>query len=76
LPLGLIWGLVFGFLEGRRTTEVLGAVAGSRTRTATAAAGTASPRPALFTVRHLSDGSGQVYSQSTALAGDREFYRR
>lgn len=26
LPLGLIWGLVFGFLEGRRTTEVLGAI--------------------------------------------------
>ncbi len=26
LPLGLIWGLVFGFLEGRRTTEVLGAM--------------------------------------------------
>lgn len=26
LPLGLIWGLVFGFLEGRRTTEVLGAL--------------------------------------------------
>lgn len=26
LPLGLIWGLVFGFLEGRRTTEILGAI--------------------------------------------------
>ncbi|MCC6620181.1 MAG: hypothetical protein IT385_02940 [Deltaproteobacteria bacterium] len=25
LPLGMIWGLVFGFLEGRRTTEALGA---------------------------------------------------
>ncbi len=25
LPLGMIWGLVFGFLEGRRVTEVLGA---------------------------------------------------
>lgn len=25
LPLGLVWGLVFGFLEGRRTSEVLGA---------------------------------------------------
>lgn len=25
LPLGMIWGLVFGFLEGRRTSEVLGA---------------------------------------------------
>ena len=25
LPLGMIWGLVFAFLEGRRTTEVLGA---------------------------------------------------
>lgn len=25
LPLGAIWGLVFGFLEGRRTTEILGA---------------------------------------------------
>ena len=25
LPLGMIWGLVFGFLEGRRTTEILGA---------------------------------------------------
>ncbi len=24
-PLGLVWGLVFGFLEGRRMTEVLGA---------------------------------------------------
>jgi hypothetical protein len=26
LPLGLIWGIVFSFLEGRRTTELLGAV--------------------------------------------------
>lgn len=26
LPLGLIWGLVFAFLEGRRTTEILGAI--------------------------------------------------
>jgi len=26
LPLGLIWGLVFGFMEGRRTSELLGAV--------------------------------------------------
>src|SRR5882757_4140406 len=26
LPLGLIWGLVFGFMEGRRTSEVLGAL--------------------------------------------------
>lgn len=26
LPLGMVWGLVFGFLEGRRTTELLGAV--------------------------------------------------
>jgi hypothetical protein len=26
LPLGLVWGLVFGFLEGRRTTELMGAV--------------------------------------------------
>ncbi|WP_069659004.1 DUF5690 family protein [Arcticibacter eurypsychrophilus] len=26
LPLGLIWGLVFSYLEGRRTTELLGAV--------------------------------------------------
>ncbi|MDX2284132.1 MAG: DUF5690 family protein [Bacteroidia bacterium] len=25
LPLGMIWGLVFSFLEGRRTTELLGA---------------------------------------------------
>lgn len=24
IPLGMIWGLVFGFLEGRRSTEVLG----------------------------------------------------
>ncbi|MFN0025034.1 MAG: DUF5690 family protein, partial [Parvularculaceae bacterium] len=26
LPLGLIWGLVFSYLEGRRTTEALGAM--------------------------------------------------
>ena len=26
LPLGLIWGLVFGYLEGRRTTEILTAI--------------------------------------------------
>lgn len=25
LPLGLVWGLVFGFLEGRRTSDALGA---------------------------------------------------
>ncbi len=25
LPLGMIWGLVFGFLEGRRTSDMLGA---------------------------------------------------
>lgn len=25
LPLGMIWGLVFGFLEGRRLSEILGA---------------------------------------------------
>ena len=25
LPLGMIWGLVLGFLEGRKLTEVLGA---------------------------------------------------
>lgn len=25
LPLGMVWGLVFSFLEGRRTTELLGA---------------------------------------------------
>jgi hypothetical protein len=25
LPLGMVWGLVFGFLEGRRTSEALGA---------------------------------------------------
>jgi hypothetical protein len=25
LPLGLVWGMVFGYLEGRRTTDVLGA---------------------------------------------------
>lgn len=26
LPLGMIWGLVFGYLEGRRMTEILGAI--------------------------------------------------
>ena len=26
LPLGMVWGLVFGFLEGRRVTEAMGAV--------------------------------------------------
>ncbi|MFN3229933.1 MAG: DUF5690 family protein [Asticcacaulis sp.] len=26
LPLGLIWGLVFGFIEGRRVSEVVGAI--------------------------------------------------
>jgi hypothetical protein len=26
LPLGMIWGLVFGYMEGRRVTEVLGAI--------------------------------------------------
>lgn len=26
LPLGMVWGLVFGFLEGRRYTELMGAV--------------------------------------------------
>jgi hypothetical protein len=26
LPLGLVWGLVFGYMEGRRTTDVLGAI--------------------------------------------------
>ena len=26
LSLGMIWGLVFGFMEGRRTSEVLGAI--------------------------------------------------
>jgi hypothetical protein len=25
MPLGMIWGMVFGFLEGRRTSEALGA---------------------------------------------------
>ncbi len=25
LPLGMVWGVVFGYLEGRRTTELLGA---------------------------------------------------
>lgn len=29
LPLGLIWGVVFSFLEGRRCTELLGAVMAS-----------------------------------------------
>jgi Family of unknown function (DUF5690) len=26
LPLGMVWGLVFGFVEGRKTTELMGAV--------------------------------------------------
>ncbi|MFN4185137.1 MAG: DUF5690 family protein [Hyphomonas sp.] len=26
LPLGMIWGLVFGYIEGRRTSEILGAI--------------------------------------------------
>ena len=26
IPLGMVWGLVFGFVEGRRTTELMGAV--------------------------------------------------
>ncbi|MEO0731951.1 MAG: DUF5690 family protein [Bacteroidota bacterium] len=26
LPLGMIWGIVFSYLEGRRTTEILGAM--------------------------------------------------
>jgi MFS family permease len=26
LPLGMIWGLVFSYLEGRKTTEILGAI--------------------------------------------------
>ena len=26
LPLGMVWGLVFGSIEGRRTTELIGAV--------------------------------------------------
>ncbi|MFX7854064.1 DUF5690 family protein, partial [Acinetobacter baumannii] len=26
LPLGLIWGLVFSYVEGRRTSEVIGAI--------------------------------------------------
>ena len=26
LPLGLVWGLVVGFIEGRRTTDVLGSI--------------------------------------------------
>jgi len=29
LPLGFIWGIVFSFLEGRRYTEVLGAMMAS-----------------------------------------------
>lgn len=28
-PLGMVWGLVFSFLEGRKTTEILGAVLAS-----------------------------------------------
>jgi hypothetical protein len=26
LPLGMVWGLVFGFVEGRKTTELMGAI--------------------------------------------------
>ncbi len=26
IPLGMVWGLVFGFLEGRRVTELMGAI--------------------------------------------------
>jgi hypothetical protein len=26
LPLGMVWGLVFGYLEGRRVTEIMGAI--------------------------------------------------
>jgi hypothetical protein len=26
LPLGMVWGLVFGFLEGRKVTEIMGAI--------------------------------------------------
>ena len=26
LPLGMVWGLIFGFLEGRRVTELMGAI--------------------------------------------------
>ena len=26
LPLGMIWGMIFGFIEGRRTTEVMGSI--------------------------------------------------
>jgi hypothetical protein len=26
LPLGMVWGLVFGFLEGRKVTELMGAI--------------------------------------------------
>lgn len=29
LPLGMVWGVVFGYLEGRRVTELLGAVMAS-----------------------------------------------
>ena len=29
VPLGMIWGVVFGYLEGRRSTELLGAVMAS-----------------------------------------------
>lgn len=29
LPLGMIWGIVFGYLEGRKTTELLGAMLAS-----------------------------------------------
>ncbi|WP_369517287.1 DUF5690 family protein, partial [Escherichia coli] len=29
LPLGMVWGLVFSYLEGRRTTEAMGAILAS-----------------------------------------------
>jgi len=29
LPLGMIWGVVFGFIEGRKSTELLGAIMAS-----------------------------------------------
>ena len=29
IPLGMIWGVVFGFIEGRRSTELLGAIMAS-----------------------------------------------
>ncbi|TCV96032.1 hypothetical protein EC912_102381 [Luteibacter rhizovicinus] len=29
IPLGMVWGLVFGFIEGRRATELMGAILAS-----------------------------------------------